>query len=157
MATTPDSSKKIKFAITALAPLTPLAISLKVGSNFDIKSALPTAQELTALNTPDTTVAFIKSRLLLLTNLLSASVKTPPYKDITSATQHHTVTLTTSLAKATHYDVRTPSSACMQQSLDWRNLPREKVIDMDDPMQVKVRACQTTASATTTFASALVI
>jgi hypothetical protein len=51
MATTPDKNKIIKFAIAALAPQTPLAISTKARPSFDVESALPTAEELATLDT----------------------------------------------------------------------------------------------------------
>jgi hypothetical protein len=144
MATTPNKSKLIKFSIAALAPQTPLALSTKAWPIFDIESTLPTAKELTTLDTPDACVVFIKNHLLLaqVSNLWSGAAKTPSYRDITSVTERHTVALLTSLAKtATSLLIATQDlhlrGACNEVWTGATYLEK-KVIDIDDPTQVEV-------------------
>jgi hypothetical protein len=146
MATTPDKSKLIEFAIAALAPQTPLALSAKARPNFDIESTLPTAEELTMLDTPNACVTFIKNCLLLAqvsTNLWSGAAKTPSYyRDITSVTERHTVALSTSLAKTATLLLTATQDLCLQCARNkvWTGATHleKKVIDIDDQTQVKV-------------------
>jgi hypothetical protein len=103
MATTPDFSRIIEFAIAAIPQPTPLALSTKAWSNFVVEAALPTAEELAFFTTPGAeAIKFMKQRLLLagvLTNLWKGLAKNPSYCDITSATERHTsAPLTVSLA-----------------------------------------------------------
>jgi hypothetical protein len=58
MAIIPNSSKKIEFAIPAIPPLTPLALSItKAHYNFHVNAAMPDAMELSLLKTPEEAAA----------------------------------------------------------------------------------------------------
>jgi hypothetical protein len=99
MATAPNSSKKMEFAIAAIASPTPSALSTKARSTFDVEAALPSKEEFAAFSTPAEAVNFMKQRLLLAgvsTNLWKDAAKPPSYRDITSATVRDTTTLTAS-------------------------------------------------------------
>jgi hypothetical protein len=74
---------------------------MKARTNFDLQGTLHTDKELAAFTTPSEAIDFMKSRLLLAgvsTNLWKDSAKMPSYRDITSATDRHTSSLSASLA-----------------------------------------------------------
>jgi hypothetical protein len=145
MANTPNSSKLTEFAIAPIPPMTPLALSMKARSSFDVEATLPTQEELANFKAPTEAIAFMKERLLLAgvsTTLYKDAAKPPSYRDITSATEKHTSAFTASLAKTANLLLIVMQELCLHRTCNkvWTGATflEKRVSDLDDPSQIEV-------------------
>jgi hypothetical protein len=145
MASTPDTSKPTEFDIAAKAPPTPLALSTKARTNFDLQGSLPRDKEMAAFATPSEAIDFMKSILLLAgvsIILWKDSAKTSSYCDITCATERHTSALSASLAKTANslLVVTQELHLCCARNKAWTGATflKKCIIDKEDPTNIEV-------------------